>query len=269
MYATDFIYDGEYLSDYNFVICSINSSEGVSEVSAGSEITFNQVAMNQGEKYSLTSTKYDNCISTTFDICKDPDYFEDIEVTEEEYRVIMRWLNRKEYLKFCFRTDYNRVCYYNASFNIKNIYIDDVLYGFRLTMYTNRPFGYGEDIEVVISTTTTNDIITVEDESDEIGFTYPQLKIQIGDTTGDFIITNETHAPDAPTIIKNCSVGEVITIDCENQVIESTYSNHICNDFNYRFFKLGNFFRTNKNEISISLPCTVTITYKPIIKNIN
>lgn len=269
MYATDFIYDGKYLSDYNFIICSIGSSDGVNEVSAGSEITFNQVAMSQGEKYSLTSTRYDTCISTTFDICKDPDYFEDIEITESEYREIIRWLNRKEYLKFCFRTNYDRVCYYNASFNIKNIYINDVLYGFRLTMNTNKPFGYGEEIEVVLSTTTTDTTVIVKDESDEIGFIYPQLKVHIGDTAGDLIITNETHAPDTPTIIRNCLAGEVITIDCENQVIDSTYSKHICDDFNYRFFKLGNYFRIDENEISISLPCKVTITYKPIIKNIN
>ena len=270
MYATDFFYDGERLSDLNFMICSIDSSSGVSEVSAGSEITFNKVSMSHGDKYSLTSTKYDTCISTTFDICKDPDYFEDIEITESDYRKIMRWLNRKRYLEFYFITNYDKTCYYNASFNIKNIYIDDVLYGFRVTMTANRPYGYGDSITDILSATTTTNEFEVFNESDEIGFIYPQVKILIDKTDGDFVMTNNTYSEDTPMIIKNCTLGEVITIDCDNQIISTTKSEHdICSDFNYKFFKLGSSYRSDENKISILLPSTVTITYRPIIKNIN
>lgn len=44
MYALDFEYDGQYLSDYGFIICDFNSSSGADIVSAGSMITFNTVS---------------------------------------------------------------------------------------------------------------------------------------------------------------------------------------------------------------------------------
>lgn len=268
MYATDFIYDGEHLSDYHFVICSIDSDEGVKEINPGSDIVFNQISINSGYKHSLISTRYDNCISLTFDICKDPDYFNNIEITEVEYRRIFRWLNRKEFKKFRFRTGYTRKCYFNASFNITNIYVDDRLYGFRLTMYTDKPYGYGEEESVVLEASNTQKVFDVINKSDEIGSIYPTVKIEML-SSGDLTITNETYLEGYPTQIKNCSVGEVIVIDCENQIITSTKPDHICDDFNYRFFSLGSSYRNDKNEISISLPCRATITYEPIIKNIN
>ena len=270
MYATDFIYDGEYLSDYNFVICSIDSSGGVSEISAGSEITFNQTALNSGNKHSLTSTKYNTCVSATFDICKDPDYHKNIEITESEHREIIRWLNRNTFNKFGFRTGYVRDCYYNASFNITNIYIDDVLCGFRLHMTTNMPYGYGEEVVTTLSVTNTLQSFNIENLSDEIGFVNPNLTILVGDSSGDLVITNKTYLGDEPMIIKNCIPNETIHIDCDNQIIYSNMSSHnISNDFNYRFFKLGRSYKSGTNKIEVSLPCYIDIKYNPIIKNIN
>ena len=88
MRTLDFWYDGQCLSDYNFVVCDFSDSSGISEVSAGSTITFVKVARNSGAKYSLTNTKYSECLSTTFDICKNPDVFldEDMELTADEFR---------------------------------------------------------------------------------------------------------------------------------------------------------------------------------------
>lgn len=271
MYATDFIYDGDYLSDFHFVICSIDSVSGVTDISSGSEITFNQTPLNYGKKYSLTSTQYNTCVSTTFDICKDPDYFEDIEITESEHRKIIRWLNRKDYHKFCFRTHYSRTCFYDASFNIHNLYIDDVLYGFRLTMQTNRPFGYGNEDTTIIDalSITKESTFSVYNTSDEIDYLYPNIKIEFLNNTDELSIVNESYLPDEAMIISNCVAGETIYIDCENQIIESTLSHNIANDFNFKFLRLGNSYNTGENEISISSPCKVTITYKPIIKNIN
>lgn len=267
MYATDFIYDGEYLSDYHFVICSIDGSDSVKEISAGSEITFNQIPMRAGNKHTLISTKYNTCFATTFDICKDPDYFDDIEIKEFEHYKIIRWLNRKEFKKFNFRTNYTRRCNYNASFNITNIYIADKLVGFRLSMITDRPYGFGDEINISFETAGNYNYI-IKNESDEIGYLYPTLNIT-PKINGDVIITNLTYNENNPMIIKNCTAGENIIIDCENQIITSTKNDHICDDFNFRFFALGSSYKNFDNEISVSLPCKITITYEPIIKNIN
>jgi hypothetical protein len=51
MYATDFEYDGRYLSDYGFIICNFNAPSDADIVSAGSTLTFNTVALNKGNKH--------------------------------------------------------------------------------------------------------------------------------------------------------------------------------------------------------------------------
>ena len=129
MYALDFEYDGQYLSDYGFIICSFSGSSGADTVSAGSTVTFNKVSRHSGKKYGLTSTQYDECIEATFCIGKDPSVYgkDSMQITNDEYRDLMRWLNRREFLKFQLLggDDYDgETCYYEASFNIGKIKID-------------------------------------------------------------------------------------------------------------------------------------------------
>ena len=62
MYACDFEYDGQYLSDYGFVICNLNGTSDFDTVSAGSRITFNTVSRHRGKMYSLTGTQYDDAL---------------------------------------------------------------------------------------------------------------------------------------------------------------------------------------------------------------
>lgn len=268
MYATDFIYDGEHLSDYHFVICSIDSDSSVTEISAGSDISFNQLPAMNGGKHSLISAKYESCITAQFDICKDPDYFNDLEIVETDHLKIIKWLNRKEFHKFNFITSYMRCCYYNASFNIKNIYVDDTLVGFRLTMVTDRPYGFTDDVSVSEKILRANDSFMIKNESDETGDVYPILNIKIYEK-GNLSITNTTFDYDNPTIINNCEQNEEIVIDCENQIITSSEPKHICKDFNFKFFSLGSTRDIDINKIVVSLPCLITITYTPIVKNIN
>lgn len=270
MQATDFEYDGQCLSDYGFIICDFNFSDGAYEVSAGSVITFNKVSRNQGAKYSLTSTQYDECITTSFDICKDPDIYdhEDMEITEDEFTGIMRWLNRREFLTLCFMEDKDyekRLCYYQASFNVSKIKIRDKLFGIRLTMETDRPFGVGKEqiIKYIFSEGGESKILN--DVSDEIGSICPTIIVKCN-ADGKLEIDNEQE--NCTTIIENCKVGEIITLHGDTQIIESSLDSHdVCDDFNYSFFRIGNNIGNRKNVITSSLPCEMTIKYSPIIKD--
>lgn len=62
MYATDFEYAGQFLSDFGFIVCNFDGDKGWESISAGSEITFNKVSKNQGKVHSLTDTRYNNCM---------------------------------------------------------------------------------------------------------------------------------------------------------------------------------------------------------------
>lgn len=272
MRAIDFEYDNQYLSDYGFIICDFNFSSGANEVDAGSTITFNKISRHSGKRYGLSSTQYDECVTTSFDICKNPDIYdpEDMEISNDEYRDIMRWLNRREFLKFQVIDDGNDnferdTCYYNASFNVNKIKINEKLCGMRLTMETDKPFGYGQEQSVSWTFSDSNVSKILSDISDEIGYTYPTVIITIN-RNGDLSLYNELE--NCTTVIKNCKVGEVITLNGDTQIITTTYAGHdISNDFNYEFFRIGNTINNRNNRISVSLPCNVVIKYTPIIKD--
>lgn len=269
MYAIDFEYDNQYLSDYGFIICNFDSSSGIDIVAAGSKITFNKVSRNKGRQYSLVSTQYDGCVQTTFDICKNPDLFdyEDMVISNDEYRSLMRWLNRHEFLRFNVFDESNDgrdACYYDASFNIDKINIGDILYGLRLTMETDKPFGYGQEQIVSLDFTNIYNSHVLRNISDEIGSICPYTTI-ICNADGDLQIYNELE--DCTTLIKNCKVGEVITLDGSAHIISTTYASHdICDDFNYEFLRIGNTIDQRDNCISVSMPCYIEIKYSPIIK---
>ncbi len=270
MRAIDFNYDGKSLSSYNFIVCDFNFSEGANEVDAGSTLTFNKVSRNYGKTYSLSSTQYNECITTTFDICKNPDVydFDDMEISDTECRTMMRWLNRREFLKFYVVTGNNDdqgTCYYQASFNISKIKIREKVYGLRLVMETDKPFGYGNEQTASFVFDGSQDSQILHNISDEIGYIYPTLTITCN-SDGELSLYNDLE--NCTTVIKNCKTSEVITIDGGAQIITTSYASHdISNDFNYEFFRIGNTIDNRDNYITASLPCNIELKYSPIIKN--
>ena len=67
------------------------------------------------------------------------------------------------------------------------------------------------------------------------------------------------------TCINNSVAGEVITMDYP--VITSSLPSHnIQNDFNWNFFRVANTYENSRNNLTISIPCTMKIKYSPIVK---
>ena len=272
MFAYDFEYDGLYLSDFGFTICNFDSESGTNTVSAGSSITFNKISRNKGKSNFLIGSKYDECIKTTFNICKTNcnDDNENMIITTDEFRDLMRWLNRPEFHRFQIIDDsekFREPCYFNASFNVEKIFVADELYGLRLTMETDKPFGYGETQTVTKDIIQSDSKFKIYDISDEIGETYVDVDI-VCKSDADITIINEDIADNTMTIT-NCKNGELIHIDGSNLIITSSDNKHdICSDFNYEFLKIRNTYNTRLNNIAVNTPCKITIEYIPIIKNI-
>ncbi len=269
MYAPDFEYDGQFLSDFGFIVCKFDGSSGVDTSDTGSVITFNTVSRNSGKIHSLTSTTYDDCITAEFDICKDPCEWDDIKITRDEYRDLVRWLNRREFLKFrAIDPDdtTSESCFFDASFNIAKVIVNDELYGLRLSMETNRPFGYGQEQTVVLEITDVGESYKVNDLSDEIGYIYPVVTVKC-DEDGTLTLTNSRMS--SKVVVENVSSGETITFNGDTLQISTSDATHttLYNDFNYIFPQLINSYTDSKNWFSSSIACTVTITYTPVIKD--
>lgn len=261
MKVYDFEYDGETLSGKGYIICNFDSG-GLETISNGSEITFNTVSVLGGTKNELTSVEYGDCITTTFQFCKHPCVAGEMAIEADEVRSITKWLNRRGFHKFKFIDERYFDVYYEASFNVSRIEMNGIVVGFEVEMFTNRPFGIGEDVKIEIKNTTANGKHAITSKSDEEGFIYPDMKIVI-DQDGDLQIDNEL---DGRTMrIANCKQGEIIKLNYP--VIETSLSSHkIQNDFNWKFFRIANTYKLSKNVLTISIPCTITLTYSPIIK---
>lgn len=268
MYALDFEYDGRYLSDFGFMICTLGNSSDYDVVSAGSEITFNKVSRHRGKIYSLAGTKYEQCVTATFHICKNTDLNDNLHISKEEYRELMRWLNRNEFLPFRlfdWAYDQQDTCYFNASFNVNKVVVNKELFVLELNMETDKPFGFDAERVITWNIKDPAKSYTFQDSSDEIGYIYPNLKITCN-SGGDLQIRNESE--DCTTVIKNCSSGEVITIDGHTHIITSSKKEHkLYDDFNFEYFRIGNTARNKSNKITVSLPCKFELRYAPIVKD--
>lgn len=261
MKCYDFEYDGLNLSNMGFVVCKFGS-DGLQTVTNGSQITFNTVSTLNGSKEELLSSEYNDCLEATFQICKNPCVYSDLEITIEELRHIMSWLNRKEFHKLKLLEVGYFDLYFEASFNIDKVEQDGKIYGLELNVKTNRPFALHEPKTFIIKNLESYGTKSITDISDEEGFIYPHMEIEINQS-GTLSITNDLE--NRTMVIKNCVAGEIITLDYP--VIESSVNSHkIQNDFNWTFFRIANTFKTGKNDLTISLPCTIKIVYSPIIK---
>ena len=264
MKAFDFEYAERKLSSFGFMICNFDGSKGIDVVSDGSEITFNVISTLGGLKYNLVSTQYDNCLETTIQICKHSCANGIQEITATEHREITRWLNRKKFLKFKLLDGNNIDIYHEAIINVGKIEIDGKLIGFELNITTNRPFALKEKRVITIKNIEENGKHSINDTSYEEGYIYPKTQITVSED-GDLKIYNAIE--DRWTNILKCKKGEVITLDYP--IIQSSLSSperDLQNNFNWKFFRIANTYDNSRNDLTISLPCTIKIEYSPIVK---
>lgn len=272
MYALNFEYAGEQLSDYGMIICSFDSG-GVETVSSGSDITFNQVSVANGNRFLLSSSTYEQALQCTFQICKNPclaDSQNEMMFTVAEISSIQRWLCRKnQYYRFKLNQDGYEDIYWNCTFSVKEVQIYGKVYGLELTLFTDAPFGYQDEISISEDASKADYSFDVYDTSDEEGYIYPKVEIEIKNPYGcNFWLQNSMDSS-RPIIINNCSYGEILTLDGENHIITSSVSHpNLTNDFNYVFPRILNTYGETKNKFILGQQsiCKITMTYSPIRK---
>lgn len=260
MKAMDFYYNGKKLSDFGLILCRFDSKglETINDV----QIDFNVIPVLNGKKHRLVSTTYSTCLETTLQVCKHSCANDIQEITPTEHREIVKWLARNKFLKFKLLDENNIDIYHEAIINVSRIELDGKIVGFELNVTTNRPFALKEPRVILIKNTELNGTYSLNDTSYEEGFIYPFTEITIVES-GNLEIHNAIE--NRTTYIGNCTAGEIITFDYP--IIRSSISSHnIQNDFNWNFFRIMNTYENSRNDLTISLPCTIKIEYSPIVK---
>lgn len=262
MFVTDFEFDGKLLSEFGYMIgFSEKSDEAISN---GSNITLHTTPFQNGMRYYNTTSTYDECLTATFGIYKNPCVFDnDLMFSMEEIRELMRWLNRKQFYLFRFMEDDYISLSFNATFtNIQREELAGAVVGLVVTMQTDKPFAYGRTIRKVFEKHDANWQVVIGCDTDEESFIYPRITLKL-EADGDMIIKNNMQS--YPAIVRNCTSGE--TIKLEYPMIQTDNTNHnVSNDFNYEWPAIVSTYRDRRNIFKGSLPCVITIEYEPIIK---
>lgn len=261
MRVYDFEFDGKNLSDFDMILCNFGD-KGLDTVSNGSVATFNTVPSLGGSMHNLISTQYEDCLETTIQICNNPCGGNDMEISSATLRELTKWLCRKQFLKFKFLSEAYIDIYYEVKIDVSRIELDNKLVGLELNIVSNRPFALKEPKTIIINNKVENGKHSLNDSSYEEGYIYPFTEITINQD-GNLSIYNAIE--DRETYIANCITGEVITMDYP--IIQSSVSSHdIQSDFNWNFFRVANTINNSRNDLTISVPCTIKIKYSPIVK---
>lgn len=264
----DFEFNSKNLSDFGCIVAHFGD-KGLETID-GAEISFNTISSSNGLVHRLISTTYESCLETTIQIVKYSCTSGIQEITATDYREISRWLSQKRFTKFKLLDEDHIDLYYMASvINIGRIELDGRLMGLELSIITDSPFPRKEAKLITIKNTTKNGAHSINDTSHEEGHIYPHTEITIGNI--DDLSDKEKYLriynamEDRETIIKNVVSNEVITMDYP--IITSSLPSHnIQNDFNWTFFRLANTYENSRNDLTISIPCTIKIKYSPIVK---
>lgn len=263
MKIIDFSYgeNNRKLSDFGFVVCRFDSG-GLDTVSNGAVVNFNSVSVQSGAQHYLTSSAYEDCLECTIQVCKNPCVNSNMEIDQTTFRELTRWLCRKKFLKFKPLSEDYIDLYHEAMINVNRIELDGKLVGLELEIRTNRPFSLKEKRLIKIENTEQDGKHSVNDISHEEGYIYPNTEIVVN-ADGNLNIYNAIE--NRSTYIANCKKGEIITMDYP--IIQSSDSSHnIQNDFNWNFFRVANTFENSRNDLTISIPCSIKIEYSPIVK---
>lgn len=267
MYAIDFEYNGERLSDYGMMIGFMNHSEDGS-VSSGGEIKFNQVKSKVSNKFHIASSSYEECYTATIEIFKNPCLNDDDNMYLSPTLVsqLQRWLSQKQYKRFkIIQDDYINI-YWQSTFSCKQIMFGGRIIGLELTMYTDHPYAFNDEIEIEYECSN-NDTFEVYNLSDEIGFIYPKIEITLAEDCEEFNLVNVSDN-DRKTTIYNCVNNETIFFSGDTKIFSSINGLHssIPNDFNYIFPRITNDYYNRNNIFKVNAACNIKITYSPIKK---
>lgn len=262
--ATNFLYDNERLSDYGMILCSFDG-EGLETVSAGNSLTFNTVKTGVSDRSFLSAAVYEEPLSATFQICK-YDCPEGIRsISAEELSSLLRWLARRDgFHKFeIYQKGYEGIYFYGSFNGIQQIKLGGELYGLELTFVADSPYGYESiSLDFTADASVGHSIFCL---SNETGHLYPKVFTCKCLQSGDLRLHNSIE--DRITEIKNCVKNEIISIDGNHKVIESSVITHnLYNDFNYNYFRLGSRYEDNLNVITASLPCEIHMEYESVRK---
>ena len=256
--AKGFTFAGKTSDEFGLIMCSFEGSEP-SDTSGG-KIEFTKIDSSiQNRWYKTGNANYSEPLQFSFQIVKST--FEPFDAYD--YSSIARWLVRKDgYKDFMItRSDYDNI-HFNVQMNIEPIEVAGNIVGITVNGITDSPFGYNQLITKTIDVNG-SDTFSFVDMSDEIGYIYPDIEIEVKDNC-DVIITN-THE-NRTFSLKNCVANEIIKINGKLLQMTTNANRNLYDNTNYIYPRIANDYDNRKNIFKIQGNCIVTMRYREIRK---
>ena len=252
-YASSFSFAGRASELYNLRIANLD--ESISNNSSG-EIEILQKFIYKRPKPFFYGIHYNSTLSFPVSI------FSPDEITAVDASYIANWL--------FFRPSYERLAiiqndmdsiYFNCIMtSYETIRIGGVIYGFNATCQLDSSFGwtYPKTSTYTFSSPPSGSIIQFFNDSHYVGYLYPEMTITASNNSGSITITNYTDGSRV-TSISGLSGSEVISLNCDLGIIESSIGERRLSTFNKNFLRLV----PGINNLSISGSISsMSITYQ-------
>lgn len=266
MNCSNFIFDGESLSDYGMIICNWNAGSNTSW--SGGDVTFTTGKTPGSDRQSFYTSSYENPLSCTLSICKNPCGYTDrkeVVITREEYSALSRWLKRSDgYHPLQFEQDnYEDICFY-AQIDMQPYLVCGSIVGFDLTVNTDSPYGWSPLVRKEFDLTSGNPNYSFIDYSDKTGCLYPTVTITPS-LDGSIILQSGIPGNLKVTTIKNCKENQKIVLDGSHDYYSGINSP---NDFSSFIFPvIANDFHNRNNTFSLvegSVDMHIKLEYRQI-----
>ena len=261
---TDFIFDGQELSGFGYIICDFDGASGT-ETHSVSEKSFTNIKSPLSSKSHVIATSDENDLNRTIQIMKSPCNNENLDVTNDDLSELSRWLCRKEYKLFKWVDDKDDdEIFYEVQIKLRKIELAGGRVGAELDITANAPHGFTRKIINKFSLNNANSkSITVF--SDDEGYIYPNVIITIKED-GNLELVN--HYENRTTYVADCKSGEILTFIGGNvlQIISSDESHDLSACCNYKSPRFCVEYRNYVNTFTSNLSCDVVMEHKGIRK---
>lgn len=261
MAISSFTYDGISLKTFNggkYVLGYFSADENPKE----GDRNYNKTSLFMGLEQPFVYSNYEETITFTLGIIKNPCATDEAEITIEEMEELKRWLCRPAPHIFQLDEPEYKDIYWEGTFHLEEQLAGSKRAGIIITFESTRPYALQNEV-IFEGSVEAGESIIIEDSSVEIGYIYPTMTVTCKEV-GNLTIFNSYD--NRQTIVNNCIIDETISFSKYLQISSSRTMHELGNDFNYKFLRIGNNMETNINEISFSMACDYIIAYNPVRK---
>ena len=255
MDALDFIFNGQRLSDFGFIIASFGED---GDVTPGG-ISYTTTNTPNSDRKLFSSIKVDSTVVFNFSIAKLDCTRQPEPIDRYEESAISKWLEREDgfhQLHFC-QDGYENI-YYNAYITSTPVIIAGRTYGYKLTATTDNKYAYDFETEYELDTEANIECSFIV-SSDKTGYIYPQMEITPYES-GNLSLEIKEDVNQSFSVFRNVVAGETIKLDCELGIAENIGDT---DNFNWIFPRFLQGYDDTFNTIITTLPCHIKINYVP------